>query len=102
MGCPPAGSITVCGEGSEKEQWPVPALLSVGKLPPALALMLDYSVPSHMSLMPFSLLPLHWSSEEASLSKSVCGCFKRNCQGVQQFLSFTASIPTGFCSQKLG
>ena len=36
-----------------------------------------------------------------SLSESVCGPFKRNCQRLQQFLSFTVSIPTGFYSLKL-
>ena len=34
-----------------------------------------------------------------SLSKSVCGFFKRNCLGLQKFFS-TDSILTGFCSQK--
>ena len=37
-----------------------------------------------------------------SLSKSVCGFFKGNCLGLQKFLSSTASVPAGFCSQKLG
>ena len=36
-----------------------------------------------------------------SLSKSVCGLFKRNFLVFQQFLSLTDSIPDGFCSQKL-
>ena len=34
-------------------------------------------------------------------SKSVCGPFTRNCQGVQQFLSSITSMPAGFCSQEL-
>ena len=54
--------------------------------------MQDNSTPPHMSLVPFSLLPPQWSSEGVSLTKSVYGAFKRNFQGVQQFLSSTASI----------
>lgn len=33
---------------------------------------------SSISLVPFELLPQHWSSEHMSLCKSVCGHFKRN------------------------
>ena len=54
-----------------------------------------------MSLMPFNLLPQCWSSEEVSPSKSVHRPFKRNFLGVQQFLSSTVSISTGFYSQNL-
>ena len=32
------------------------------------------------------------SSEGVSLSKSVCVCFKRNCLGLQKFLSMTQSL----------
>ena len=45
-------------EGSEKEQQPMPALLSRRKLPPpSLTRMLDNSVSSCLSLMPLNLLP---------------------------------------------
>ena len=57
---PPEGSVALMGEGSEKGQWLLPALRSGRKLPPALALILDYSVPPHRSLMPFNLLPPRW------------------------------------------
>ena len=59
------------GEGSEKEQWPLPALLFWRKLPLQLTLMPDTSVLPHMSLVPFKLLPQCWSSEWVSLSKSI-------------------------------
>ena len=32
--CPPACSVALLGEGSEKEQWPLPAFISGRKLPP--------------------------------------------------------------------
>ena len=35
-----------------------------------------------MPLVPFKLLPLCWSSEGVSLSKSVCGPVKSNCLGL--------------------
>ena len=54
-----------------------------------------------LPLVPFKLLPLCWTSEGMSLSKSVHGFFKRHCFGVQQFLSHLGSFPTGFYSQKL-
>ena len=53
----PASSMALWGKDSEKEQWPLLALLSGRKLTPALALMVDNSVPLHMSLMLFKLLP---------------------------------------------
>ena len=42
---------TLWGEGSEKEQWPLPALLPGRKLPPALALMPYTSFPSCVPLV---------------------------------------------------
>ena len=89
------------GVSSEKEQWHVLPLLSGRKLLPSSCLILDNSVPPCMSLMPFNLLPACWNSEGVSPSKSVYGTFKRNCQGVQQFLFSTVLIPAGFYSQKL-
>ena len=52
--------------------------------PPGLTLMPDNSVPPHMSLVPFELLPQWWTLEGISLSKLVCGPFKRNCLGLQK------------------
>ena len=44
---------------------------------------------SAMSLVPFKLLSQCWSSEGVSLSKFLCGPFKRNCLGLQKpFISF--------------
>ena len=68
--------------------------------PPALALMPDTLSPPRLPLVPFRLLPWCWSSG-VSLSKSMCGPFKRNSQGFQQFLFSSASVPADFCSQKL-
>ena len=39
---------------------------------PALTLMPDNSVPPHISLVPFKLLPPCWSSEQVTVSKSLC------------------------------
>ncbi|KAF6114536.1 hypothetical protein HJG60_010513 [Phyllostomus discolor] len=56
---------------------------------------------SGVSLVPVNLPPLCWSSVGASLSKSVCGPFKRFCLRCQKFLPSIALILTGFYSQKL-
>ena len=45
-----------------------------------------------MPLVPFKLASQCWSSEEVSLSKSVCGFFKRNFLGLQKFLLPTQSL----------
>ena len=52
----------------------------------------DISVPPHMPLVPFKLLPHCWSSEGVSLNKFVCGYFKRNCLRLQKFLPSTQSL----------
>ena len=65
--------LALQGEGSAKEQWPLPALIWEKAAPPAPTLMLDNSLPPRMSLMPFQLLPQHWSSKAVCPSKSVCG-----------------------------
>ena len=86
-------SVSLWGEGSEKQQWPLSTFLSVESCPPALTLMPDISVPPFMPLLPFKLLPWCWSSEGVSLSReSVCGFFKRNCLGLQKFLSSIQSL----------
>ena len=56
---------------------------------------------SCMPLVPFKLLPQCWSSAAVSLSKSVCGFFKRNCLGLQQFLPLTQS-PLVFAARSCG
>ena len=99
--CQLCGSVALCGEGSERSNGLNQHLLSGRKLSPALALVLDSSVPPHMSLKPSNLLPPHWSSKGVSPNKSVWGPFKSNCLGFQKFLSSTTSILTGFYSQKL-
>ena len=60
--------------------------------PPALTLMPHTSVPPHMPLVPFKLLPWCWSSGAVSLSKFMCGFFKGNCLGLQKFLLPTQSL----------
>ena len=88
-------------EGSEKEQWPLSALLSGRKLSPAVALVPDTSVSSHMPLVPFKLQRQCWSSEGGSLWKFACRPLRRNCLGIPKFLSSTASVPAGFLSQEV-
>ena len=84
----PAGSV----RGRLRKSTMASASTSVWEraVPPALALMPDNSFSPCMSLMSFNILPLHWGSEEVSPSKSVSGPFKRNCLGIQQFVSSTA------------
>ena len=57
--------------------------------PSALALLSDTSVPPCMPLVFFKLLPQCWSPEGVSLNKSLCGFFKRNWLGLQNFLPLT-------------
>ena len=54
--------------------------------PLSLALMPDTSVLPYVPLVPFKLLPWCWSSMGVSLSKSVCGPFRRNCLRIKPFL----------------
>ena len=68
---------------------------------PALALMPDNSVSPCTPLVPFKLLPRCRSSEGVSLSKSVCGFFKRYCLGLQKFLPLTQS-QLGFVARSCG
>ena len=69
--------------------------------PPALVLMPNTSVPPCMLLVPFKLLLQCWSSEGVSLSKSVCGFFKRNGFGLHKFLPLTQSS-LGFTARSNG
>ena len=69
--------------------------------PLALALMPDTSAPPYIPLVPFKLLSQWcWSSEGVSLSKSMCGFFKGNSLGLQNFLPLTQSLLV-FVGQKL-
>ena len=58
-----AGSVALWGQVSQKEQWPLPALLCETKLSLKLSLMPDNSLPPCMFLEHFQLLPQCWSSE---------------------------------------
>ena len=53
--------------------------------PPATTLVPNTSVPPCMPLGPFKLLPWCWISVGVSLSKSICGFFKRDCVGSRSF-----------------
>ena len=75
--CLPAGSVSLRGWGSEKEQWPLPALLSGKKLPPS----------SCLGAIKFSSSP--YASGAFSAAASVLelrGSESGNCQGFQKFL----------------
>ena len=69
-------SVSLWGEGSEKQQWPLSTFLSVESCPPALTLMPDTSVSPCKPLVPFKLLPQCWSSEGMSLSTSMYSSFR--------------------------
>ena len=88
----PAGSVAFCGEGSESRQWTLRALLSGRRLFSSSCLDdRQFRIFLYMPLVPFKLPPLCWRSEAVSLSKSVCGFFKRNCLGLQKFLPLSES-----------
>ena len=52
----------------------------------------DTSAPPFVPLVPLELLLWCWSSEGVSLSKLVCGFFKRNCLALQKFFLPTPSL----------
>lgn len=62
----------------------------------ALSLNPDNSVPSHMSLVPFKLLPQCWSLEQVKLSVSKYTCWDSSSSSFH-----SATISIGFHSQKL-
>ena len=67
---------------------------------PAFAPMPGNSVPSHMSLVPFSLLPPALELREGESQHVSEWALYRELPGTLEF-SPTASIPAEFCSQKL-
>ena len=68
--------------------------------PPSLALNLNNLLPLHLPLAPFKLLCQCWSSEGVSPSKSMSGPFKKNAWDCRNLSSHSATISTGFHSQK--
>ena len=68
---------------------------------PAFVWITDTSAPLLMPLVPFKLLLQCWSSERVNLSKSMCGFFKGNCLGLQNFLLLTQS-PLVFAARSYG
>lgn len=65
------------------------------------ALMPDNSVPLHMSLVPFKLLPQHWMLEWMRQSQSVCIPFNSNTWDFSCLPSHWAALSAGFHSQML-
>ena len=76
------------------DQWLLPALLSGRKLSPGSCHDVRHVSSSLYSSAAFQADAPCWSSEGVSLSKPICGPFKRNCLEIQQFKSSTASILT--------
>ena len=71
----PAGSVDlwICGGRVQKRDNGLCLPFCLGEsCPPALTLMLDTLVPPCMPLIPFKVLPWHWSPERLNLSKFVC------------------------------
>ena len=100
-GLQPAGSVPLWGKGSEKGQSPLPSFLPGRKLSPSSGLDAKHRLHPQMPLLPFALLLWGWSSEGGSLSKSVCGFFKKNCLGLQKFLPLTKA-PLVFIGRSFG
>ena len=88
--CPPCS--VVCQRRVQKRSNGLCQKLCLGEgCSPAPTLMPVTSFPPRMPLVHFKLLPWCWSSAGKNMSKSVCGPFKRNCLGIQQFLLLTQS-----------
>lgn len=116
-----SAGLTVLTRLMETQTWwlPVSAHQEVGRLnketmdsastsvwdnaaPPALTLKLDNSVAPCMSLMPFRLLPQHWTERVSpSASKSSYRPFKRDIWDSSHPRPHSATISAGFHSQKL-
>ena len=80
------GSVGVGGRLQKRDNGICPPICLGESCPPVLTLMPDTTFSPCMPLVPFKLLPWCQSSERVSLSKSVCGFFKRNCLEFLQFL----------------
>ena len=75
--------------------------LSLGEsCPPALTLMPDNICSCCVSLIPLELLPQCWISEQESLIKSMCNCFKKSDWDSRSPPSHSATIATCFHSHK--
>ena len=97
-----ASNCPLCGRRVQKRDNGLFLPFCLGEsCPPALTLMPHTSVPPHMPLVPFKLLPWCWSSGAVSLSKSMCALFKRNCLELQLFLLPTQS-PLVFSARSYG
>ena len=83
---PPASSVVLCREGSEKGQWPLPTFLSGRKPSTSSCLDARHFSSSLCATGAFQAATPSWSSEGVSLSKSMWEYFKRNCFRLQNFL----------------
>ena len=90
---PPAGSVAVWGrgDGSEKEQWPLPTFMSGRKLSPSSCPDARHFSSSLYDTGAFQAATLVLELR-GSKSESVCRAFKRNFLGIQQFLPLTQSL----------
>ena len=84
--------VSVGGEGSAKEKWPLLTLLSERAATPALAQKSNNSVLPLVSRVPFELRPQCWSSVPVSPINFLCGSFRRNAQDSRDPLSHSATI----------
>ena len=94
-------TLWLWGEDSEKEQWPLPALLSGRKLSPSSRCDAGQLSSSLYVSDAFQSAAPMLELRGRSPGKSVCRPFKRSCLRLQQFLSSTASILAGFYCHKL-
>ena len=96
---PPARSVTLSGEGSEKGQWLLSTFPSKRKLSPSTHPDARHFSSSLYATGTFQAVTLVLELR-GSESKSMCGFFKRNCLGIQKFLPPTQNY-VGFFSQKV-
>ena len=93
----PAGFVALCGEGSEKEKWPLLALLPGRKLSPS-----SHPDARHFSSSPYASGTFQSASAMLELrgSKSMQGPLEGTAWDPRS-LSCTDSILSGFYGQKL-
>ena len=89
-------------KGVNADAWPL-EFCPGGSCLLAFALIPDTSIFPHMPLLPFQLLPRHWSLEGVSLSKSqaCCGTFNRWLLRISPFL-LPPQPPLGFTVRSYG